>query len=104
MNFITQFKDALKDRALDQTVQAASPKRMLAYQIEREMAKQRISRVEMAKRLNTSRAALNRLLDPNNPSVTLQTIQAAASVLKLNVILRLEPQAYQEDHDDHQKN
>lgn len=56
-------------------------KQMLAYQIEREMALQSVSRVKMAAMMFTSRAVINRLLDPNNPSVTLQTIQKAAEVL-----------------------
>lgn len=57
-------------------------KQMLAYQIEREMAMQGLTRVKMAELMETSRAVVNRLLDPANPSVTLQTIQKAADVLK----------------------
>jgi hypothetical protein len=67
---------------LEKAAQAPlSLKQMLAYQIEREMAHQHISRVRMAELMQTSRAVLNRLLDPINPSVTLQTIQKAADVL-----------------------
>jgi hypothetical protein len=68
-----------------------NPKRMLAYQIEHEMAQQQISRVEMAARMKTSRMQLNRLLDADNPSVTLQSIETAASVLGLQVIISLKP-------------
>jgi antitoxin HicB len=45
------------------------------------MAKDKFSNVEMARRLNTSRAALDRLLDPNNASVTLQTLTRAAHAI-----------------------
>jgi transcriptional regulator with XRE-family HTH domain len=45
------------------------------------MQAQKLSRTEMARRMNTSRASLNRLLDPENESVTLQTMGKAASVL-----------------------
>ncbi|HBM91150.1 MAG TPA: hypothetical protein DD400_04675 [Rhodospirillaceae bacterium] len=56
-------------------------KRMLTYQIEREMASQSLTRGVMAEMMGTSRAALNRLLDPENKSVTLQTLEKAAGAL-----------------------
>ena len=59
----------------------SSVKRMLAYQVEREMARQSLTRARMADMMGTSRAALNRLLDPDNDSVTLQTMEKAAEVL-----------------------
>ena len=59
----------------------SSVKRMLAYQVEREMARQSLTRARMAEMMGTSRAALNRLLDPDNDSVTLQTMEKAAEVL-----------------------
>lgn len=83
------FESLLEQRGFDRAVKSASPKRMLAYQIEREMARQNISRVEMAARMNTSRAALNRLLDPENNAATLQTIEAAAAVLDMEIIITL---------------
>jgi len=58
-----------------------SLKQMLAYQVEREMALQKVSRVRMAELMETSRAVVNRLLDPENSSANLQTIQKAAEVL-----------------------
>jgi antitoxin HicB len=72
-----------RKNAIEQAAQApVSFKQMLAYQIEREMALQGVSRVKMAELMLTSRAVVNRLLDPANPSVTLQTVQKAADVLK----------------------
>ncbi len=56
-------------------------KRVIAWQIERAMTKSRITKAEMARRMRTSRAALDRLLDPTNPSVTLRTMDRAAAVL-----------------------
>lgn len=82
-------RQAVDSRAMDQSMPSTTPKRMLAYQFERAMANQGISRVAMAKRMGTSRAALNRLLDPQNPSVTLQTIADAAAALKLTVVIQL---------------
>ena len=56
-------------------------KRMIAYQIEREMLRQDFSRARLAQEMETSRAAVNRLLDPHNQSVTLQTLERAAEIL-----------------------
>lgn len=56
-------------------------KRMIAYQIEREMLRQNYSRARLAEEMNTSRAAVNRLLNPDNRSVTLQTLERAAEIL-----------------------
>lgn len=60
---------------------AIAIKRTLAWQVERTMAEGNLSKSEMARRMHTSRAALNRLLDPDNPSVTLLTMDKAAAVL-----------------------
>jgi hypothetical protein len=51
---------------------------VVAWQIERAMLKDNITKVEMAERMRTSRAALNRLLDPANDAVTLLTLSARA--------------------------
>jgi DNA-binding phage protein len=45
------------------------------------MSEARLSKSEMARRMDTSRSALERLLDPDNPSVTLQTLQSAVQAL-----------------------
>lgn len=56
-------------------------KRMIAYQLEREMLRQNYTRARLASEMGTSRAAVNRLLDPTNPSVTLQTLEKVAEIL-----------------------
>ena len=77
----SNFDDFLAEEGLLTEAQALAVKRVLAYQIEQLMISQNLSKTVMAQRMNTSRAALNRLLDPANPSVTLQTLERAASVL-----------------------
>ena len=62
-------------------VHATAVKRMLAWQVGQTMSDLRISKSEMARRMGTSRSALARLLDPENPSVTLLTLDKAATVL-----------------------
>ena len=54
--------------------EAATVKRLLAWQISQTMADAQLSKAEMARRMQTSRASLDRLLDPDNPSVTLLTL------------------------------
>ena len=64
-------------------------KRVIAFQIAKEMKRSRLSKSEMAHRMKTSRPALDRLLDPKNRSVTLSTLERAASAVgkKLKVEL-----------------
>ena len=68
---------------------AIAIKRVLAWQIEQAMQAQRLTKTEMARRMHTSRTQLDRLLDPNNDKVLLQTVQRAAAAIgkQLNVEL-----------------
>jgi antitoxin HicB len=61
---------------------------MVAFQIAQEMKRRKLTKTEMTHRMKTSRAALERLLDPTNPSVTLSTLERAA--LALGKKLRVE--------------
>lgn len=88
-NIGSKFDDFLKEEYLFEEVQAAAVKRVIAYQIAEEMKRNKLTKTEMANRMNTSRAALERLLDPDNASITLITLERAASALgkKLKVEL-----------------
>ncbi|NOT05769.1 MAG: XRE family transcriptional regulator [Anaerolineales bacterium] len=85
----SNFDDFLKEEKIYEQVQAAAIKRVIAYQIAEEMKKKNLTKTEMANRMKTSRAALERLLDPENASITLITLERAASALgkKLSVQL-----------------
>ncbi len=63
------FSDFLKEEGIYEDVTAHAVKRVLAWQIQHEMKRQGITKVEMAKRMKTSRAQLDRLLDPDNGKV-----------------------------------
>ena len=78
-----------EDRLLE-GVTATATKRVIAHQIATEMKRRRLTKMAMASRMKTSRAALDRLLDPNNPSVTIGTLEKAAAALnrRLKVELR----------------
>ncbi|MCB2100671.1 MAG: XRE family transcriptional regulator [Rhodobacterales bacterium] len=73
--------DLLEEDGTLAEAHAVAIKRTLAWQLSRTMAAENLSKSEMARRMRTSRAALNRLLDPDNPSVTLLTLDKAAAVL-----------------------
>jgi predicted XRE-type DNA-binding protein len=77
----------LRDEGIYEEVTATAIKRVLSRQLEAAMTEKGLSRSEMARRMHTSRAALNRLLDPENDSVTLNTLQKAATVVGREVRL-----------------
>ena len=85
----SNFDEFLRDEQLLDDVEATAIKRVIAFQIVQEMKRRKLTKMEMASRMKTSRAALERLLDPTNPSVTLSTLKRAASALgkKLRVEL-----------------
>lgn len=73
--------DFLQEEGLLAEAEAVAIKRVIAYQIFQLMTEQNLSKAEMARRMQTSRAAVDRLLDPNNASATLATLEKAALVL-----------------------
>lgn len=83
------FEDFLKEQGTyDETTEQAV-KRVLAFQLAAAMRDQHISKVEMAKRLDTSRSQLDRLLDPSNDGVTLAVLSRAAQVVGRSIRLEL---------------
>lgn len=86
----SSFDDFLEEQGLRSEVEAVAFKRVLAYKIEQLMKKKHLSKTKMAEKMRTSRSSLNRLLDPENTSVTLQTLIRAAAVVgkKLEISFR----------------
>ena len=78
----SDFDDFLAEEGILAEAEAVAMKRVIAYQIEQLMDEQKITKTAMARRMNTSRASLDRLLDPENKSVTLQTLERAALALE----------------------
>lgn len=75
------FDDFLEEEGMLAETESVAIKRVLAYQVAQLMKTKKISKVAMARRMNTSRSALDRLLDPQNTSITLQTMERAAHVM-----------------------
>jgi len=90
-NYIgSNFDDFLAEEGMLEEAEAVAVKRVLAYQIKELMEVKNLSKSEMARRMKTSRAALERLLDPENSSVTLITINKAARTLGKRLYLTLQ--------------
>ena len=83
------FDSFLEEEGILQEVETVAMKRVLAWQFEQAMQKQKKTKIAMARQLRTSRSQLDRLLDPQNTSVTLDTIARAARVLGKRVIIRV---------------
>ena len=76
----SNFDDFLEEDLLAD-VESRVIKRVIAFRVAELMKEYKLSKTEMAKKMDTSRSALDRLLDPNNESVTLYTLERAALVL-----------------------
>jgi antitoxin HicB len=85
----SSLEDFLKEEGVLEETRAVALKETLASQVQQAMEKDKISKVEMARRMKTSRAALDRLLDPGNSSVTLQTLSRAAHAVGRNLRIEL---------------
>jgi antitoxin HicB len=83
------FEDFLKDQGDFEAANEQAVKRVLAFQLAEAMKSQGISKVEMARRLTTSRSQLDRLLDPDNAAVSLSVLARAAKVLGRGLRLEL---------------
>lgn len=85
----SSFESWLREAGIYDEVTATVIKHVLARQIQEAMTEQQLSKTEMARRMKTSRAALERLLDPSNESVTLLTLSKAASAVGKQLHLSL---------------
>jgi antitoxin HicB len=85
----SSFDDFLAEEGLLAETEAVALKRVIAFQIENEMTRAGLSKTELASRMDTSRSAVDRLLDPENHAVTLRTLERAASMLGKRLKLEL---------------
>lgn len=83
------FGDFLKEQGTYEETTEVAVKRVLAFQLAEAMKAQGISKVEMAKRLETSRSQLDRLLDPEHDGVTLGILARAAKAVGRGIRLEL---------------
>ena len=80
-NIKSDFDKFLQDEEIYEEVNDIAIKRVIAYQLEQEMKIQKITQTKMAQMMNTSRAVVSRLLNPDNSSLTLNTLESATFAL-----------------------
>ena len=85
----SSFDSFLDEEGIREEVASIAVKRVLAWQLERAMRRRQKTKQAMARDLRTSRSQLDRLLDPRNVSVSLDTIARAARVLGKRVVIRI---------------
>ena len=85
----SSFEDFLNEEGIYEEVTAAAVKRVLAWQIDQSRRTQGLSKSELAKRMHTSRSQVERLLDPANTQVQLDTLQRAAVALGRRLVVEL---------------
>ena len=83
------FDDFLKEDSTYESTQAVAIKRVLVWQIGQAMERKQLTKAEMARRMDTSRSQLHRLLDPESNSVTLETLTRAARAVGRQVKVEL---------------
>ncbi len=86
-NMKSDFDELLQEDGILADVESIAVKRVISYQLEQEMSIQNITKTKMAEMMNTSRAVVNRLLNPEHTSLTLNTLETATHVLgkRLNI-------------------
>jgi antitoxin HicB len=85
----SSFDDFLEEEGYRNDVESVAIKRVLAWQFEQEMIRQQKTKRAMAAELKTSRSQLDRLLDPQNTAVSLDTLTRAAHVLGKRLVLEI---------------
>ena len=85
----SSFDEFLEEANLRNEVEGTAIKKVLAWQFEQEMIKQQKTKQGMAKELHTSRSQLDRLLDPENTAVSLETLTRAANVLGKQLVFEI---------------
>ena len=89
-NLGTCFDEFLEEEGLLEEVTASAIKRYITFQLSKKMYDNNLKNSEMTRRMDTSRSALDRLQDPRNSSLTLQTLQSAAHALGGRLKVELE--------------
>lgn len=85
----SSFDSFLEEEGMLESSTAVAIKRVIAWQIEEAMKQDSISKTDLARRMKTSRASINRLLDPTNPSISLITMEKAAHALGKRLEIQL---------------
>lgn len=94
----SSMEDFLKEEGVLEEVQAKAIKKVISYALKKAMEEMQLSKSAMATKMHTSRSALDRLLDPDNMSVTLSSLIKACSVLGKRIQISVEDRAHHARH------
>jgi antitoxin HicB len=87
----SDFDDFLEEEGILGDAESVAIKRVIAFQVEQMMKEKQLSKAEMARRMKTSRSSVDRLLDPEYRSITLQTMEGAAMAMGVRLKVELVP-------------
>ena len=87
------FTSFLDEEGIREEVDLLAKKKVLADEMVATMKRKKVTRTELAKRMKTSRTQINRLLDPDDISITFVTLAKASTALDLDLLLSLEPRS-----------
>jgi predicted XRE-type DNA-binding protein len=87
----SNFDDYLREEGILEEVEALAVKRLIAHELDAFMQKNGLSKTALARRMSTSRSQIDRLLDPENQSVTLGTLVKAAAAVGQQLRVSLTP-------------
>jgi antitoxin HicB len=87
----SDFNDFLAEEGIRPDVEILALKRVVALELQQILEQEHITKTQLASRMKTSRASLDRILDPTNPSLTVATLGKAAAALGRKVELRFIP-------------
>ncbi|MBZ5525818.1 MAG: helix-turn-helix domain-containing protein [Acidobacteriia bacterium] len=88
-NYFSTFDSFLEEEGIRAEIEAVAVKRVLAWQFAQAMQEKKKTKQALAKELHTSRSQLDRLLDPQNVAVSLDTVARAAKALGKRLIIRI---------------
>ncbi len=79
----------LDEEGILEHTEAVAIKRTIVRELQSLLKKEDVTQAELARRMGTSKSAINRLLDPNNPSLTIVTLFKAVQALGKTVSLTI---------------
>lgn len=85
----SSFESWLDQEGIREEVTSAAIKAVIAHQLANEMKKRKITKKRMAELMKTSRAQVDRLLDPDNGSATIESLQRAAKIVGRELRMQL---------------
>jgi len=85
----SNFDDYLREEGILEEVTVRAHKRLLALQLQDAMVEMKLTKTELAERLQTSRSQVDRLLDPDNTAVTLDSLERLACAVGKQLVVGL---------------